>query len=120
MFRPIDWSKTSANDIKLTAFDAASGEATLAVKHADGLVRQIVLQGTPWRIIHSTLMDQSDSVLSDTTMTSYQDSNGVRIPTQVTADFPGEKTHIEFELRNLRANTALPETMFNFECPPGQ
>ncbi|NUM53034.1 MAG: hypothetical protein HUU46_05265 [Candidatus Hydrogenedentes bacterium] len=120
MFSPIDWTKTKDKDIRLTAFDEAAGQATLDVALDGGLVRQIVVQGEPWRIVHNTLTDATGTTLSDTTMDNYQDVDGVRIPTALEARFPVEETHVTFELRNVRANTGLPGINFTWDWPPGQ
>ncbi|MCC6797470.1 MAG: hypothetical protein IT366_20315 [Candidatus Hydrogenedentes bacterium] len=120
MFSPIDWTVVTPENFALESADAQTGEATLSVKMQNGLRRQIVVQGKPWRIVHNVLNDATGVPLSDTTMRDYQDLNGVRIPTQVVADFPGESTHVEFALRNLRVNIGIPDNEFYFECPPGQ
>ena len=120
MFQPIDWTKTEESDLRYAGFDAANGEATLTFGVKDNLTRRIVVRGKPWCIAHNTLIDASGATLSDTTMSDYIESNGVRVPATVDADFPSEHTHIRFELRNVRANTGLPDSMFTWTWPPGQ
>ena len=120
MFSPIDWTVVKLTDFALDTVNDQSGEATLSVTMQNGLRRRIVVQGKPWRIVHNVLNDATGAPLSDTTMSDYQDINGVRMPTHVVADFPGELTHVEFALRNLRVNIGIPDREFYFECPPGQ
>lgn len=120
MFSPIDWSAVKASDFTLDSVNDQTGETTLSVTMQNGLRRQIVVQGKPWRIVHNMLHDAMGALLSDTTMSDYQDINGVRMPAHVVADFPGESTHVEFALRNLRVNIGIPDSEFYFECPPGQ
>lgn len=120
MFQPIDWGKTILRDIRLIAFDETSGKATLDIALDDGLRRQIIVQGTPWRIVHNTLADASGATLSDTSMSEYVEVDGIRVPTLLDAEFPVEQTHVRFELRNVRVNTGLPGISFTWDWPPGQ
>ncbi|MCC6152639.1 MAG: hypothetical protein IT367_02715 [Candidatus Hydrogenedentes bacterium] len=120
MFSPIDWSVVKPADFALDSVNDQTGEATLSVPMQNGLRRIIVVQGKPWRIVHNVLNDATGAPLSDTTMSHYQDINGVRMPAHVVAEFPGESTHVEFVLRNLRVNIGIPDNEFYFECPPGQ
>lgn len=120
MFSPIDWSIVKPADVTLESVDDQTGEATLSVTMQNGFRRIIVVQGKPWRIVHNVLNDATGAPLSDTTMNDYQDVNGVRMPAHVVAEFPGESTHVEFALRNLRVNIGIPDSEFYFECPPGQ
>jgi len=120
MFQPIDWPQTADDAIRYQSFDMDSGAATLELAVHNGLTRRIVVIGKPWRIAHNMLVDASGAVLSDTTLSDYVECGGVRIPTTVDAQFPGEQTHIRFELRNVRANTGLPGIDFTWDWPPGQ
>jgi hypothetical protein len=120
MFMPIDWSESSEKEMRLVANDAAAGEATIEFDVKGNLVRRLVVQGKPWSIVHNTLTDRSGTTLSDTVMSNYIEIAGVRIPTNVDANFPEERTRIKFELRNVRINTGLPDSKFAIAWPPGQ
>ena len=120
MFMPIDWSESSEKDMRLVANDAAAGQATIEFDVKGNLVRRLVVQGKPWSIVHNTLTDRSGTTLSDTVMSNYVEIAGARIPTNVDANFPEERTRIKFELRNVRINTGLPDSMFAIAWPPGQ
>lgn len=120
MFQPIDWSQTDEGDFRYAGYDAATGSASLELAANETLTRRIVVIGTPWRIVHNTLTDAAGNTLSDVAMSDYADCGGVYLPATVDAEFPGERTRIRFELRNIRVNTGLPGIDFTWNWPPGQ
>lgn len=120
MFMPIDWGETPEQSLRLTGFEDMSGNATVEFTIKNNLNRRLVVAGKPWVIVHNILTGTGGEVLSETSMKNYVESAGVRFPSSVEAWFPGENTRMKFELRNVRINTGLPDSLFAIRWPAGQ
>lgn len=120
MFMPIDWRETLEQNFRLAGFDEKSGDTTVEFMVKDNLTRRLVVAGKPWVIVHNILKDADGAVLSETSMKNYVENAGVRFPSTVEAWFPGENTRMRFELRNVRINTGLPDSLFAIRWPAGQ
>lgn len=116
MFLPEIWSDLDPRQVRLTGFDPARGIASMEVLSA-GLRRRprrrLLLEGVPWVVRRSELLDRNGQVIATTVKDAYHEQGGVRFPTQVESAFPAQDALMRFDMRELFLNTALDDTQFD-------
>lgn len=116
MFTPEPWDTLQENLLRLSAYDEASQTATLEVWTKDPklrLKRKMLVQGAPWVILESQLLDREGIVVAHTTKTEYHEQDGIRYATQIETQFPGEDAWMRFTMRKVDVNDPLEEAVFD-------
>ena len=116
MFTPESWSSLQENLLRLSAYDEASQTATLEIWTRDPklrLKRTLLVQGAPWVILESQLLDRKGAVVAHTIKTEYHEQDGIRYPTQIETMFPGEDAWMRFTMRKVDVNTPLEDAVFD-------
>ena len=116
MFTPESWSSLQENLLRLSAYDETSQTATLEIWTRDPrlrLKRILMVQGAPWVILESQLLDKDGTVIAHTVKTEYHEQEGIRYPTQIETQFPGEDAWMRFTMRNVDVNATIEDSMFD-------
>ncbi|MCX5759641.1 MAG: hypothetical protein NTU83_14285 [Candidatus Hydrogenedentes bacterium] len=116
MFLPEDWSELRANQVRVTAYDAATQTATLTIGPAKAPRRIVTVKGPPWVVTRSERIDEAGKTLAITTKDEYGDVAGVRFPAKVAADFPLEQTRMTLDLRKIWPNVELDKEFFDIKA----
>lgn len=114
LFLPEDWSQLRKSDVRVTAYDAATGHATLEVGPEGHPWRRITVAGPPWRLTASERLDEQGRVMARTTLSDYREyEGGIQFPENIAALFPNEETELILTNFNKpRFNTIQEESDF--------
>ena len=118
LFLPEEWTELSLKHVSITDYDPARQTATLEIA-TTGIRkrphRRVMVEGTPWIVRRSELLDRDGSVLAVTTKDEYHEMDGIRFPTKVESTFPGQDALMRFEMRKVFLNTQLDEAAFDID-----
>lgn len=107
-FLPEDWAKLNPAQVVMTSYDAATQTAHLEVyapARARRPHRRLEVQGAPWVVSRSELLDKTGAVVAETVKSDYQVTpEGVRFPVRVESTFPGEQAFMYFDMRKFSLN----------------
>jgi hypothetical protein len=115
MFLPEDWAKIHEGRARLTAYDEENQTATLEIfsgprrRHPERILQ---VQGKPWVIVESQLLDREGIPLAITRKGDYHERSGIRFPKQVECIFPGENAYMRFEMREFALHRELDDAWF--------
>ncbi len=116
MFLPEVWSELDPRQARITAFDPERGAAAMEVL-SGGLRRRprrrLLLEGVPWIVRRSELLDRDGRIVAVTRKDAYHEQGGVRFPTQVESVFPGQDALMRFDMRELFLNTPIDDAQFD-------
>ncbi len=110
MFLPEEWGRLSERQVNLTAFDAALQTLSMEIssKGRKGYVRRrLLLEGKPWVVLRSELLDEAGNVVARTIKGDYRERDGLRFPAEVECSFPEEDAHMSFAMRKVFLNEAV-------------
>lgn len=116
MFTPEPWTSLSEHNARIIAYDAAEQTATLEIWEMGRnpwLRRVVSVQGVPWVIRESKLLDRRGDIIAYTVKEAYYEQDGVRYPTRVESAFPGESAWMRFVMRRVDVNIALERDIFD-------
>ena len=116
MFTPESWQTLQEDLIRITFYDEASQTATVELWVRDPklrLKRTLLVQGAPWVILESQLCDKGGNIIAHTTNSFFQEEDGIRYPTQIETQFPGEKAWMRFTMRRVDVNVPIEDTAFD-------
>ena len=115
-FRPEQWQALSPRRVLVTAYDEETQTAELHVLSA-GLrrrpLRRLRVQGAPWAVLQSELLDANGAVLAVTTKSDYYEKDGIRFPKRISSSFPGEAAQMTFTIRTIELNPELDDSVFH-------
>jgi hypothetical protein len=110
-FLPEDWSRLSSRQVRMTAYDAGTQTADLEIYASPRTGtprRRLTVQGAPWVVLHSQLLDEDGKVVAETAKSEYQVTpEGVRFPARVESAFPHENAFMHFNMRKFDLNAPL-------------
>ncbi len=116
MFTPEPWAELQDNLIRISVYDEASQTATLEIWTRDPklrLKRTLLVQGMPWVILESQLLDREGNVIAHTLKADYHEQEGIRYPTQIETSFPGEDAWMRFTMRKVDVNAPVEDSTFD-------
>lgn len=116
MFLPEVWSELDPRQARITAFDPEHGTAAMEIL-SGGLRRRprrrLLLEGVPWIVRRSELLDREGRIVAITSKDAYHEQDGVRFPTQVESVFFVQDAFMRFDMRELFLNTPIDDTQFD-------
>lgn len=118
MFFGEEWAKIGAREARIVQYDAEQGRATVVIGPVRHASRRIVVQGPPWVIVENEQLDADGNQVALTTRDQYRLLDGIRFPSRVDVQFPSDNTRMTFEMRNIRLNVVLDESLFRFKWHP--
>jgi len=120
MFFPESWAELTPKRVRMTAFNEALRTATLEILEPGfprwWVRRRITVKGAPWVVIQSKRFDKYGNLIAVTTKTNYREPLGVRFPAVVDAEFPGEGTQMTFDMRTIKPNVDLDDSVFDIDA----
>lgn len=118
MFTPEAWATLKRHQVRIVAYDAAEHKATLLIGPPKKPRRRVEVTGPPWDVTKDELYDEATgAVTAVTVLGQYHEQNGVRFPAHVDASFPKQDTELTFNMRNIRLNTVMDDTLFKIAKP---
>lgn len=110
LFLPEDWERIDAEMARVTAYDPATGQATLLLGPHRRPARRIEVgrpdAGAPWVVFKSERLDARGRVYARSVRTAYGVWDGLWFPRSIVADFPGQQTQVRIEqMDNPRFNS---------------
>jgi hypothetical protein len=120
MFFSEDWAALRTRDVRLVGFDSVSGVASLEILDRGTVRRRITVQraaGDPgrWVVIRNHRFNDQGLLIAETTLDGYMTDGEVVFPTRVEAWYPTEETRMSMELRNVRPNTVIEDSVFDIQ-----
>jgi hypothetical protein len=113
LFLPEDWSQLTKDDVRVTGYDPAAGQATLEVGPKGHPWRRVAVAGPPWHVVLSERLDEQGQVVARTTLSDYREYDGLRFPATLDAVFPTEETELILsKFDNPKFNLPLEESNF--------
>ena len=109
---PVDWKSLDPADVRTADFDRRSGVVTLLVDEARGTVRKVKVQGPPWVVVRTDLLDKDGRIMAETILGEYREVKGVRIPGKIEARLPGENTALTLAVTGIDLNPELDDDRF--------
>ncbi|HOZ46882.1 MAG TPA: hypothetical protein PLO37_00540 [Candidatus Hydrogenedentes bacterium] len=120
MFLPEDWAALPIRRAQLGSFDSATGAVTLDILEPGfpraWVKRRLTLTGTPWIVTRSERFDRKGRVLAVVSKSDYRELDGIRFPARVSAEFPGEQTQMDFDMRRIEINGPLDDDTFHVQA----
>lgn len=116
MFLPEAWAEVKRKDVRLTSYDAGAQRAILLLGPEDRPRRVMHVVGPPWVVTYSERLDEAGVAVAVTHSTDHVVKDGVRFPSHIETEFPGEETWIKFDVRDFWPNTVIPEDRFDIKA----
>jgi len=114
MFFPEDWGAMKVRHLRV-ARGSDDRSLVLDIRKRSHR-RRVVVEGPPWDVVRSELLDENGTVVAVTTKRDYRMEGGVRFPAHIDAHFPGEQTRMTFAFRKVLLNTELDDAVFDIEA----
>ncbi len=118
VFFPESWEKLRRKEVRLVGYDNSTQSATIEIGPANRPRRRVVVEGPPWVVTRSELLDERGGVRAITVSSDYHVVEGLRFPRKVETEFPAQQTRMTFELRAIQPNTELDDSLFLIEWQP--
>jgi hypothetical protein len=123
LFMPIGAEAESVRRVRIDSYDSDTRTAVLSMRQRSEslgveLTRRVTVTGPPWILVKSELIGEDGATLAESSRAGYEVISGVRFPSFLEAWFPGERTRMTFELRNVRVNTELDDSLFRITWRP--
>ncbi len=116
MFLPESWAELRPECVAMTDFDATAGEAVLEVYEKPGApspVRRLWVRGSPWVVVRNERLGEDGLAVAVTEKLEYHVLEGLRFPTIVDSQFPGEAAWMRFEMRKITLNEEISDEQFD-------
>jgi hypothetical protein len=118
MFLPEVWTEISAKNVRMAAYDESRHTANLEI--LTGAIRKrvhrrLLVEGAPWVVRRSELLDRHDRIIAVTTKDDYHEQDGVRFPAKVASVFPSEDAEMSFDMRKYFINTDQGDISFEID-----
>jgi hypothetical protein len=117
LFGPEIRPDTGLGKIRLLAYDAENHTAVLEIRRKLLLTRRLTVSGPrPWTVARSELLKHGHVVIS-IRKSRYQNLNSVPFPARMEAELPAQGVSLILDMRNIRLNTGLPDSLFVPSAP---
>lgn len=115
MFFPEPWTQLAPDEVRLTAYDAATQTATLEIGPARTPRRRVTVTGAPWSVTRNERLDDHGRPIAISTREDYRELGGTRFPYRIDAQFPTERTRMNFEMRQVTLNQPVDDALFDIK-----
>lgn len=118
MFRPEDWENINKRNVRITSFNAEDQTAKLEIwtsGRQSRCKRVLLVQGAPWVILENVLLNKEGTVIARTFKKDYHEQDGIRYPTEMESNYPGEGAWMRFIMRRVDINPSLDPLIFNIQ-----
>ncbi len=116
MFLPEAWARLKRREVELVSYDESAQRAVLLIG-PEGRPRRVVhVVGPPWVVVYSERVGDDGTAMAITQSTGYVVKEGVRFPSHIETEFPGEETWLKFDVRDFWPNTDIPEDRFDIKA----
>jgi len=116
MFCPEMWENIEMRNARITSYDKDKQTATLELwttgRHS-WCKRVIQVQGAPWVVLENVLLSKEGDVIARTLKKEYHEQGGVRYPTEIESNYPGEQAWMRFIMRRVDLNLQPDPQIFN-------
>jgi outer membrane lipoprotein-sorting protein len=116
VFFPEDWSRVKPRRVRVTEHetnpDTGASTAVLEFATRKDFRRRITVEGSPWVLRASELIDERGVTLVQVKRSDYQTFDGIRFPKNIDVEFPEEKAHLVFDLKNVDLNCEIEAQVF--------
>ncbi len=109
---PVDWNSLDPGNVRTVEFDRRSGVVTLLVNESRGTLRRVKVQGPPWVVVRTELLDGDGRTVAETDLSDYREVKGVRIPGRIEAQLPDENTALTLAVTGIDLNPELDDDRF--------
>jgi len=122
MFLPEDWAVLGTNEVRLVHYNAEGSvpQATVEIGPRKRPRRRLTVLGHPWVVAESTRLGPEGEELAVTTRKEYETIDGIRLPKWIRAVFPPENTEMVLDLRRIRPNVKMDDSLFEINWRPDE
>lgn len=102
--------------IRMVSRDPSTGWLTLESSSSGQPIKRMIVSGPPWLVLREELLDESGQVWAVSERGNFVEIDGIRVPTMVYGEFPEEGMRIRIEMRNIRVNIPLEDSLFDMDA----
>ena len=111
-----EWNNIPLDDVRMIEQDLVNQTALLEIGPEGSPRRRIHVEGLPWIIVKSEILDENQVIRGVVTRSNYHELDQIRFPATVEAEYPEENAHMTFNLTNIRINTdEVKDSYFDIE-----
>ena len=115
VFLPVDWDSVKPRNLRYEDAGEDSEDLVLILDQDKHFTRRLTIQGPPWIVVRSELIDRRGVVFSSAVLDDYRDHGGIRFPASATAALPVEGIVLALDLKQIALNTELKEDHFTID-----
>ncbi len=119
VFFPEDWSEVKPRRVRVAGHetnpDTGASTAVLEFATRQDFRRRITVEGSPWVLVESELIDERGVTLVRVKRSDYQTLDGIRFPKNIDVEFPEEEAHLVFGLKSVELNCEIEPSVFAIE-----
>jgi hypothetical protein len=119
VFQPEAWGQLPRRAVRVSApYDPETGSMVLVIGPPGAERRIVNVSGPPWRIVENHLLGPEGPV-ARTTLGEHRDFDGILVPTDIRADFYGERSSLVIRLtRDPQLNQPVDMRVFALDERP--
>ncbi len=122
MFLPEDWAALGADEVRVVRYkgEGPVRQATVEIGPRKHPRRRVTVLGDPWVVAESVRLGPQGEEFAVTTRKEYETIDGIRLPKWIRAEFPPEDTEMVLDLRGIRANVKMDDSLFEINWRPDE